>query len=665
MSLRLRLRDTVLPSPGPCKIAGYHVQVKAIFGKMLCIAVLLEAWPAASQTLSDYNIVWKTPSRNSSESMPCGGGDIGLNVWVENNEVLFYLSRSGAFDENNQMLKLGRVRIKLSPDPFPGAEFRQELRLPSGDVLISAGGATITIWVDVHRPVVHVDVASRRPISLTASYESWRDEDRIPQGDELWATSYRKPQKFAIKTYRDSIAFAQNQVTFHHRNRRDVVNVFDRTVDFEGLGGVKSQMFDPVKNRTFGGAMRGSGMIPSGVSEGSYTSLPFKAWNLRDAQPQTNHQLEIATFVAQSQTLDEWKQGLQHVWRDADAHRRTAKAETLQWWKQFWDRSFMLLSGSDPKIWQAGRNYQLFRYLLAANAYGEFPTKFNGGLFTFDPVYVDAKSTYTSDFRRWGGGVMTAQNQRLVYYPMFRSGDFDMLQSQFNFYLRAQHNAELRSRVYWNHGGASFTEQIEDFGLPNIFEWGLDRPANYVRGLQYNAYLEYLWDTVLEFCSMMLDTQSYDGRDVHQYVPFVESCLQFFDEHYRSLAAGRGSKPFDQDGHYVLYPGSATETFKMTYNSSSTIAALRTVTQKLLALPPQYLTPAERQHWAEMLGHIPPIPLRDRRRPPDDFPSCRLGACAKRRSSATLSGIPVGHLLESANPISTLLSTPTATIPMS
>ncbi|MDB5149262.1 MAG: hypothetical protein JWQ57_3282, partial [Mucilaginibacter sp.] len=48
--------------------------------------------------------------------MPCGGGDIGLNVWVEKGELLFYIARSGTFDENNAMLKPGRVRIKLSPN---------------------------------------------------------------------------------------------------------------------------------------------------------------------------------------------------------------------------------------------------------------------------------------------------------------------------------------------------------------------------------------------------------------------------------------------------------------------------------------------------------------------------------------------------------------------
>jgi hypothetical protein len=35
-----------------------------------------------------YNIIWTTQSKNASESMPCGGGDIGLNVWVENGELL-------------------------------------------------------------------------------------------------------------------------------------------------------------------------------------------------------------------------------------------------------------------------------------------------------------------------------------------------------------------------------------------------------------------------------------------------------------------------------------------------------------------------------------------------------------------------------------------------
>lgn len=63
---------------------------------------------------TDY--IWTEQSKNSSESMPCGGGDVGLNVWVENDELFFYISRSGTFDENNTLLKQGRIRIRLEND---------------------------------------------------------------------------------------------------------------------------------------------------------------------------------------------------------------------------------------------------------------------------------------------------------------------------------------------------------------------------------------------------------------------------------------------------------------------------------------------------------------------------------------------------------------------
>ena len=76
------------------------------FFKIFIIGIVFIC-PVSAQQLNDYNIVWNSQSQNSSESMPCGGGDIGLNVWVENGELLFYMSRSGTFDENNSMLKLG------------------------------------------------------------------------------------------------------------------------------------------------------------------------------------------------------------------------------------------------------------------------------------------------------------------------------------------------------------------------------------------------------------------------------------------------------------------------------------------------------------------------------------------------------------------------------
>ena len=101
--------------------------------------------------------------------------------------------------------------------------------------------------------------------------------------------------------------------------------------------------------------------------------------------------------------------------------------------------------------------------------------------------------------------------------------------------------------------------------------------------MERNAWLEYEWDTCLEFCMMALEAHRYCGMDISRYVPMIQSCLRFFDEHYQYLANLRGAKKLDSNGHLVLYPGSGGETYKMAYNSTSTIAALRTVTQALMA----------------------------------------------------------------------------------
>ena len=566
-----------------------------------------------SASIDQYNVVWNSQSQNSSESMPCGGGDIGLNVWVEHGDVLFYISKSGFFDENNQMLKAGRVRIKLNPNPFDGGIFRQELQLNGGQVRISGKkdglDVQLQIWVDVFRPVVHLEVAANRKVELTAGYETWRYEDHAIQKMEAFACSYKWALPEGLKTHKDEIGFEENAVSFVHRNQDPTV--FDVTVKNQGMDIVKDQLFNPLKNLTFGGAMLGENMVPSGNYEGKYLDVEYKGWLLKSKATSHKHSVEIVLNGTQTESLGIWKTQLKNLVADYQKNTKTAHAKTLEWWHQYWDRSFVIIgSNQDSTDWKVGRNYQLFRYMLGCNAFGEYPTKFNGGLFTVDPVFTDVKRNFSPDYRSWGGGTFTAQNQRLVYFPMLKSGDFDLMKPQFDFYLRILKNAELRSKVYWNHKGACFTEQMENFGLPSFAEYGTNRPLDYNPGVEYNAWLEYEWDTVLEFCLMMIENERYSGKDISGYIPFIESCLTFFDEHYQYLAAQRGSKKLDGDGHLILFPGSACETYKMTTNSTSTIAGLSTILERLLELSSEYLTEAQREKWQAMLKRIPPISKR-------------------------------------------------------
>ncbi len=581
----------------------YYILILSIFfGK-----VVLSQIP----NLDDYNIVWDTQSQNSSESMPCGGGDIGLNVWVENGDLMFYMARSGTFDENNTMLKLGRVRVKLSPNPFENGIFKQELDLKEGCVKITGkkGNHSVDVlcWVDVFAPVIHLEIAGSQKTSMNISYENWRFNDRVLQKNESFGNSYKWAPPKGLQIKKDSIAFSDNSITFYHRNKGETV--FDVSVHQQKLDAVKDQMFDPLKNLTFGGKISGDNLVANGTSEGKYLSTNFKAWMLKSKSPSKKHKLKVYLHTDKSENSTAWISGLESF---IEAYpNKNERNNTLKWWADYWKRGYISIEHEKPyensPQWQVGRNYQLFRYMLGCNAFGEYPTKFNGGLFTYDPEFINKGRAFTPDFRNWGGGTFTAQNQRLVYFPMLKSGDFDLMKAQLDFYKRIVRNAELRSEYHWGHKGACFTEQIENFGLPNPSEYGWDRPDDFDPGMMYNAWLEYLWDTSLEFCWMALELHTYQGADISEYIPLIESCLTFFDEHYQYLAKKRGRKTFDAKGHLILYPGSGCETYKMAYNATSTIAALKVVTEGLLNLPEKYLDQDKRKKWKTFHAKIPPI----------------------------------------------------------
>jgi hypothetical protein len=577
--------------------------------RLLSFCILLALSLQVFAQPSKYNVIWTSQSANSSESMPCGGGDIGLNVWVEDGDVLFYIARSGQFDENNSLLKSGRVRIRLNPNPFEGKDFKQELCLEDGSVRISAKNnqisSDIRIWVDVFNPVIHVETNNSKNISATVFYENWRYADRRVLKDESNQNSYKWTVPNDLLTKKDFVDFEQNSVLFYHKNEGKTI--FDVTVDSQGMESVKSQLFNPLENLIFGGKMEASGFKVDGISEGKYTNTDYKAWQLSTVKPLKTWKLTVKLQTLQTANLSEWKAEL-------DKKVVSNKKKNLAWWSEFWKRSFIYIESPDNENigQEISRNYTLFRYQLACNAYGAYPTKFNGGLFTFDPVHIDSKRTFTPDFRNWGGGTFTAQNQRLVYFPMLKSGDFDMMTSQFEFYRRLQKNAELRSKFYWNHNGACFTEQIENFGLPNFAEYGTKRPDNFDKGVEYNAWLEYQWDSSLEFCFMILEKYFYTGEDISLYIPLIESCLRFFDEHYQYQAKQRGNKIFDGNGKLILFPGSSAETYKMAYNATPTIAALKIVAEKLLALPENYLPEENRNYFTEFLNRLPEILVKEK-----------------------------------------------------
>ena len=534
---------------------------------------------AADYLPQDY--VWTSQSKNASESMPCGGHDIGLNVWVEDGDILFYLQQSGWFDENNTLLKAGRWRLHIDGNPF-AKDFEQRLCLSDGTIYIKGTGVKVHLWADVFEPVVFMELDAQKKTGATLSFESWRHHDRKITRADCQQCSYKWNVPQDCVTLADNIIPSGHRLEVLHVNKEQTV--FDYTVTREGLDPIKPQLQNPLAGRKMRLVMEAPSYTYTGTHQGQYVSTDYQAWDFTTK--------DIRKTVVRIMADNHEKETAPHSFSNLSL--KTYKKRSSSWWHDYWQRSWIISDNEELK--PLLRNYELFRYMLGCNAYSEWPTKFNGGIFTFDPVFVDSAAPFTPDYRKWGGGTMTAQNQRLVYWPLLKSGDTDLMKAQFDTYLRMLPNARTRTKFFWSHDGACFAEQIENFGLPNPTEYGKFREGS-DRGVERNAWLEYEWDTVLEFCLMILQAKDYADFDITPYEPLIRDCLTFFDAHYQYEASKRGVKAFDADGKLIIYPGSGCETYKMAYNPSSTIAALMAV----------------HQAWGKdsaQASHIPEIPLR-------------------------------------------------------
>ena len=502
--------------------------------KKLVLCLLAAGLAVAQTPRESLNVTWDTPSKDSSGSMPLGNGDIGLNVWMEESgDLVFYIGKTDAWSESVRLLKIGRVRVRLAPNPFvAGAPFRQTLDLAKGEIVISGGKpeapCTLRIWVDANNPVIRVEAESKQRFNFLAFYERWRDQQRRLEGVEAESAYGLDGGPEPIISYPDSIVAAgDDRVTWYHRNAK---SAWPGIMQLQGL--TEFSRIDPLLNRTFGALMTGDGLT-------RMNPTALRTWSSVDKQA-----LSIFVMTATTDTAEEWVRQVEglagRIGGIKVSDRRTAHE---RWWEQFWDRSF-IRAGGNASAEAVTKGYALQRFVTACAARGAYPIKFNGSIFTVDSV-VDGAG-FDADYRRWGGPYWF-QNTRLVYWPMLASGDFEMMQPFFRMYFNDLIVAKRRTRAYFDHDGIFFPETMYFWGAYANSNYGWKRegkPQSWVE----NTYIRHYYSGVLELLAMMLDYAAYTqdkdftrdtvGHLCHGSDPLLRRALQARQQGESSLRAG-------------------------------------------------------------------------------------------------------------------------------
>lgn len=304
---------------------------------LMSSGLLSAADSEASSYPAMYRVAWEEPGKLAAGAMPTGNGDISVNAWVEEDgDLMFYIGKTDSWSEIERLLKVGKVRVRISPNPFKaGLPFRQELRMEEAAIVVQAGApgaaVNIRIWVDANRPVIRFECTSDQPVEVTASTEIWRTTERdLPPPERTSAWSDRDNPGPLIESPDVLVAGRKTDVLWYHRNAS---STWEDSLRLQGLEKLIGEQRDPLRDRTFGALMRGDHFVPSGAGT-------LKA----PAAKQNRLSLHVLTAVTES--AEKWEQRIQELAADSDATTvDKAWAEHGAWWRAFWSRSYLIMNG--------------------------------------------------------------------------------------------------------------------------------------------------------------------------------------------------------------------------------------------------------------------------------------------------------------------------------
>lgn len=543
--------------------------------------------------VSTCDVVWNSLGTNENNSMPLGNGDVALNVWTEQNgDIVFLIAKSDSWSENGELLKVGRVRISLRPNPFVNsASFTQTLRLENGNVELHSGNNFAHIWVDANNPAVHVQVQTEAPVELKATSEVWRTKkysldsraiDRTGLGFFEWG-SYPNSLTF----YPDTIFQSKdNRVSSCHFNTQ---SIYPMVFEKEHLESLLPKYPDPLMHRCFGLTMKGDNLVSSDNQ------------TLKSLKASGSQQLDIYTLTEQTESPQAWHADLDKKIMKIDAVKTSIAWKAHEnWWKEFWNRSWINVTGT-ADAGKVTQGYAIQRFMTACAGRGAQPIKFNETTFTvghdLPPGTVSTEANHDPDFRAWGACFWN-QDTRLIYYPLIAAGDYDLLEPWFEMYLKALPLEKARTEVYYHHDGAYFPETMYFWGLPNLHDFGFN---NSTVELQ-SAWVRYHIQGTLEIITQILDIydNTQDSRYAKELVPFADAIITFYANHW----------PRDSKGKIHMAPAQSLETYEDdAVNPTPDIAGLKSVIPRLLGLPKEFTSSEQRDFWAKTLNDLPPIPM--------------------------------------------------------
>jgi hypothetical protein len=367
--------------------------------------------PDLRKIVKASDLYYTTPVSRSEDGMPSGNGRMGSLVWTIPSALKFQLNRVDVFGNNSSSRNFferhtdycngaGAVSIDFGTPVFTEKNFSQHLDCYDATVQVRGNNIQADIFTWAEQDIMSVTVKDNRKSKLPVQVvlAALRKPD-MRRGDHRAISKAFTKDNYIILTqqFKEGNYYCASAVAIHADGNTTAVQ------DEQGV--VRLLLAPSARNRV---------LMATAASFDSTVDIAGKAIRLLEGTKRVSAQTML------------------------NSHR--------QWWRKFWEQSFIQCSSADGEADLLQQHYQYYLYVMASCSRGDYPAKFNGMLWTTG-----------GDDRKWGG-LYWGANQSCLYNALFATNHTELLQPMFNMYSNAYSSYELAAQQQWGSKGVFIPE---------------------------------------------------------------------------------------------------------------------------------------------------------------------------------------------------------------
>lgn len=371
--------------------------------------------------ISRSDLVYETPVERSEAGQPIGNGRMGSLVWTIPSALKFQINRVDVFGNNSASNNfyqrhtdycggVGYVDIDFGKEVFTGPEFRQHLSCYQGLETVSGNAVEAKVLAWHEQDVMAIQVHDSRK-NLAPVFTNLRML-RLPVAKKGNHSAISK-----IKIIGDKIVLTQEfREDDYYCGSAVVIGITG------GKGNAELTNESTVRLST----------LPENDNEFSIFIASAASFNPEeDIVASAMKKLEAAQ-----------SSGFEGLFKS-----------NQKWWHEYWEKAFVHLNSVDGVADLIEKNYNYYLYVMASSSRGDYPTKFNGMLWTTG-----------GDTRKWGG-LYWGANQSCLYNALFPTNRIGLMDPMFNMYSDAYNSFATAAAQQWGSKGIFIPETLGFDGM--------------------------------------------------------------------------------------------------------------------------------------------------------------------------------------------------------